>query len=28
MHVKCVEINYVNIHISLYVKTLSEQFMK
>jgi len=28
MHVKCVEINYVNIHISLYVKTLSELLMK
>jgi len=26
MNVKCAKINYVNIYISLYVKTLSEQF--
>jgi len=28
MHIKCVEIDYVNNHISLYVRTISEQFMK
>jgi len=27
MHVNCVEINYVNFHISFYVKTLSEQLI-